>query len=224
MAALFALCSREQSKSRSSDDPMVVSCVSSSPAATLGCLRISCRNAAPYRLRIFWPQGVQETEDPYSFGLLLGDIDLHLFNEGRHFQLAQALGAEPLTIGGAQAFGFPYGRRTRDGSRSSAISTLGTVAGIRCGSAMAPEFGSCFCHVSRPGSRYKYDIISPDGVHLPWKAIRRPANRNSAEYCLRRASSPMTTPGMTSNGCQSGVSGKRPLRRSRFMKFISALG
>ena len=29
----------------------------------------------PYRLRIFWPDAVQETEDPYSFGLLLGDID-----------------------------------------------------------------------------------------------------------------------------------------------------
>ena len=40
-----------------------------------------------YRLRIFWPDAVQETEDPYSFGLLLGDIDLHLFNEGRHFEL-----------------------------------------------------------------------------------------------------------------------------------------
>ena len=35
--------------------------------------------------------GVQETEDPYSFGLLLGDMDLHLFNEGRHFELAHCL-------------------------------------------------------------------------------------------------------------------------------------
>jgi 1,4-alpha-glucan branching enzyme len=40
----------------------------------------------PYRLRIFWKNGVQETEDPYSFGLLLGDMDLHLFNEGRQWR------------------------------------------------------------------------------------------------------------------------------------------
>ena len=48
----------------------------------------------PYRFRIFWPDAVQETEDPYSFGALLGDIDLHLFNEGRHFELARCLGAQ----------------------------------------------------------------------------------------------------------------------------------
>ena len=44
---------------------------------------------APYLLRIQWPGGVQETEDPYSFGPLLGDLDLHLFNEGRHFEMAK---------------------------------------------------------------------------------------------------------------------------------------
>src|ERR1700730_19360437 len=42
------------------------------------------RRADPYLLRIEWPGGVQETEDPYAFGLLLGAIDLHLFNEGPH--------------------------------------------------------------------------------------------------------------------------------------------
>src|SRR5205823_12402167 len=34
------------------------------------------------------------------FGLLLGDIDLHLFNEGRHFELARCLGAQIMTIDG----------------------------------------------------------------------------------------------------------------------------
>src|SRR5262249_30738949 len=38
---------------------------------------------APYLLRIAWPDAVQETEDPYSFGSVLGELDLHLFNEGR---------------------------------------------------------------------------------------------------------------------------------------------
>src|SRR6476646_8449808 len=37
----------------------------------------------PYRFRIQWPGAVQETEDPYSFDLLLSETDLHLFNEGR---------------------------------------------------------------------------------------------------------------------------------------------
>src|ERR1043165_6092569 len=51
---------------------------------------------APYLLRIAWPGAVQETEDPYSFGPVLGDIDLHLFNEGRHFELTLALAANGM--------------------------------------------------------------------------------------------------------------------------------
>ena len=53
---------------------------------THGLFEGSVTDRAPYRLRIAWPDAVQETEDPYSFGLLLGDVDLHLFNEGRHFE------------------------------------------------------------------------------------------------------------------------------------------
>ena len=42
---------------------------------------------APYLLRVTWPGGVvQETEDSYSYGPLLGDIDLHLFSEGPALQ------------------------------------------------------------------------------------------------------------------------------------------
>ena len=55
---------------------------------------------APYLLRITWPGAVQETEDPYSFGPLLGDLDLHLFGEGRHFELAKVLGAHAMTLEG----------------------------------------------------------------------------------------------------------------------------
>ena len=57
-------------------------------------------SAEPYLLRITWPGAVQETEDPYSFGPLLGELDLHLFNEGRHFELASHLGANVVTIDG----------------------------------------------------------------------------------------------------------------------------
>ena len=62
----------------------------------MACLKISSASHQPYRLRIHWPGELQEIEDPYSFGVLLGDIDLHLFNEGRHFELAHCLGAQDL--------------------------------------------------------------------------------------------------------------------------------
>ncbi|MGO8126660.1 hypothetical protein ACC728_37670, partial [Rhizobium ruizarguesonis] len=37
-----------------------------------------------YRLRTTRPGAVQRTEDPDSFGLLLGELDLHLRSEGTH--------------------------------------------------------------------------------------------------------------------------------------------
>jgi alpha-1,4-glucan branchign enzyme GlgB-like protein len=73
--------------------------------APLGCLDRSgveglfeglVSDAEPYLLRISRPGGVQDTEDPYAFGALLGELDLHLFNEGRHFELA---GHTPATPG-----------------------------------------------------------------------------------------------------------------------------
>ena len=56
---------------------------------------IMIAESVPYRLRIHWPDAVQETEDPLLVRVLLGDVDLHLFNEGRHFELAHCLGAQP---------------------------------------------------------------------------------------------------------------------------------
>jgi 1,4-alpha-glucan branching enzyme len=44
-------------------------------------------------LRVHWPGGVHETEDPYSFGLLLGELDMHLIAEGQHHELGNTLGA-----------------------------------------------------------------------------------------------------------------------------------
>src|SRR3954451_2481033 len=64
------------------------------------------QDRSPYLFRIAWPDGNQETEDPYAFGPLLGELDLHLFGEGRHFQLAGALGANVLTIDGVAGVRF----------------------------------------------------------------------------------------------------------------------
>ena len=63
-------------------------------------------DTAPYLLRISWPGAVQETEDPYSFGPVLGELDLHLFNEGRHFEMAAAFGANVMTFEGVRGTAF----------------------------------------------------------------------------------------------------------------------
>ncbi|WP_444543984.1 GlgB N-terminal domain-containing protein, partial [Polymorphobacter multimanifer] len=61
----------------------------------------------PYALRIAWPGGaMQETEDAYGFGLVLGELDLHLFNEGLHLELGQVMGAHPRQMDGIDGVAF----------------------------------------------------------------------------------------------------------------------
>ena len=56
----------------------------------------------PYRIEVTARDHGQVTtmDDPYRFGLLLGDLDLYLIGEGRHQELHRALGAHPTTIAG----------------------------------------------------------------------------------------------------------------------------
>lgn len=48
----------------------------------------------------FGENDIVETEDPYSFEPFIGDMDLHLFAEGNHYQIYEKLGAHPMTING----------------------------------------------------------------------------------------------------------------------------
>jgi 1,4-alpha-glucan branching enzyme len=128
-----------------------------------------CR-AEPYLLRIEWPGGVQETEDPYAFGLLLGDIDLHLFNEGRHFQLGETFGAQAMTVDGVPGVRFavwaPGARRV------AVVGDFNAWDARRHPMRVRYPAGEWELFVPRigPGERYKYDIIGPDGARLPQKA------------------------------------------------------
>src|SRR5260221_11718521 len=60
----------------------------------------------PYRLRVTWPQGPAEIEDPYAFPPLLGDVDVYLLAEGNHLEAWKKLGAHPITLQGGAGTGF----------------------------------------------------------------------------------------------------------------------
>jgi 1,4-alpha-glucan branching enzyme len=60
-----------------------------------------------YRLRFSFPDGRHwEIEDPYRFLPTLGDMDLHLINEGNHLRLYDILGAHLRTIDGVSGVSF----------------------------------------------------------------------------------------------------------------------
>jgi 1,4-alpha-glucan branching enzyme len=53
-----------------------------------------------YRLRWLWPDGsATEADDPYRYGPVLTEFDIHLLGEGTHFEAFNKLGARTITHG-----------------------------------------------------------------------------------------------------------------------------
>lgn len=140
--------------------------VSSAPTLPVG---------APYRLRITWPgadggEYVQITEDPYRFGLLLGELDMHLLAEGRHFELGRCLGANPMEIDGVA--GTRFAVWAPNARRVSVVGDFNLWDGRRHPMRRRYEVGVWELFIPRLGSgtRYQYEIVGADGNLLPLKA------------------------------------------------------
>ena len=125
---------------------------------------------SPYLLRIHWPQAIQETEDPYSFGLLLGDVDLFLFNEGRHFELSKILGAQVMTVDDVE--GVRFSVWAPNAARVAVVGDFNSWDRRRHPMRLRHQAGLWELFVPRvaPGARYKYDILGPGGTPVPLKA------------------------------------------------------
>jgi len=60
-----------------------------------------------YELNFTGRDGRQWTErDPFSFGTILGPLDLHLFGEGQHWELYKKMGAHLVEVDGARGTTF----------------------------------------------------------------------------------------------------------------------
>jgi 1,4-alpha-glucan branching enzyme len=78
-----------------------------------------------YHLRVTnWDGSQYAMRDPYQYGPIMGEVDLHLFSEGQHWQLYEKFGAHMRKIGDAAGVYFASGA---DAQRVvwSAISTAG---------------------------------------------------------------------------------------------------
>ncbi|MFZ4767553.1 MAG: 1,4-alpha-glucan branching protein GlgB [Roseimicrobium sp.] len=118
----------------------------------------------PYELSWLTHDGKRHTHaDAYAFGLCLGELDMHLFCEGRHWRLFDYLGAHPRVIDGVSGVLFAvWGPNAR---RVSVVGDFnhwdGRAHPMRC----RLESGIWELFVPDVGSNvhYKFEIAGPDG-------------------------------------------------------------
>jgi len=127
-----------------------------------------------YRLRIRWPDGSERfSADPYAFGLLLGELDLHLIAEGRHFELGACLGAQWRKVDGVE--GVRFAVWAPNAQRVSVIGDFNGWHPARHPMRLRHPSGIWELFVpaalgAQPGARYKFDLLDPHGAELPDKA------------------------------------------------------
>ena len=125
--------------------------------------------ADAYQLNIQWPAGEQICEDPYSFGPLLGEMDLYLFAEGNHRDLGGCLGAQLMTVDGVA--GVRFAVWAPNARRVSVVGDFNGWDGRRHPMRLRHPSGVWELFVPRlcAGEAYKYEILGAEGI-LPLKA------------------------------------------------------
>ncbi len=126
--------------------------------------------AFAYRLRVTWPGGVQEIDDPYRFSTVLGELDVWLLAEGSHLRPFEKLGAHLREIDSVAGTAFAVW--APDAQRVSVVGDFNTWDGRRHPMRLRRECGvwELFLPGVVEGARYKFEIRSNDGNVLPLKA------------------------------------------------------
>src|SRR5882672_1355902 len=122
-----------------------------------------------YQLRARFGDAVVDLDDPYRFPPVLSDFDLHLLGEGTHMRIYDKLGAHPMTLEGVEGIAFVVLAPNAKG-----VSVVGDfnywnrrrhpmrVRGI--------GYWELFIPHAKAGDHYKFDIVEPNGQHLPLKS------------------------------------------------------
>src|SRR4051794_33552587 len=118
-----------------------------------------------YRLRIHEGDHVREIVDPYRYGQVISDFDLHLFSEGTHYRAWDKLGSHCLTIDGIQ--GVHFAVWAPNAQRVSVIGDFNRWDGrTHVMRNLVPSgVWEIFIPELRDGTCYKFEIRTPGG-HL----------------------------------------------------------
>ena len=129
-------------------------------------LFLSDRTASlPYRFeRTFGDGRLDVCDDPYRFRPTLGEMDLHLFNEGRHLRLWEKLGAHVCELDGVSGTSFAVW--APNATRVSVIGTFNAWDGRTHPMRLLGASGvfELFVPAVAADAMYKFEIRSPSGA------------------------------------------------------------
>jgi 1,4-alpha-glucan branching enzyme len=137
--------------------------------------RLALPGPRPYRFRVTWADGTtpgmtHDIEDPYRFGMVLGEMDVWLLGEGSHLRPFEILGANPRTLDGVDGTGFAVW--APNASRVSIVGDFNQWDGRRHPMRLRRECGvwELFLPNVGMGAAYKFELLDREGRVLPLKA------------------------------------------------------
>jgi 1,4-alpha-glucan branching enzyme len=131
---------------------------------------IGRRQPFRYRLRASIGGLEREFDDIYSFGPVLGELDLHLLGEGNHLASYRKLGAHCVGHEGVE--GVVFAVWAPNARRCSVVGDFNDWDGRQMPMRCRVELGvwELFVPDLEPGRLYKYELLGPNGDLLPLKA------------------------------------------------------
>ena len=128
------------------------------------------RNATrdlPYHIRVTaWDGSHYLTRDPYQYGPIMGEVDLHLFAEGQHWKIYDKFGAHLRTIG--DATGVYFAVWAPNAQRVSVVGDFngwdGRVNPMR--KLIGSGVWELFLPGIKQGAHYKFEIRAQTGALL----------------------------------------------------------
>ena len=123
-----------------------------------------------YKLRLTRGGDTWEIEDAYRFPPRLGELDLHLFGEGRHRRAYDRLGAHPIEMDGVAGVAFAVW--APNASRASVVGLFNGWDGRVHPMRKHPGVGifEIFIPGIEAGELYKYELLDAAGRLLPTRA------------------------------------------------------
>jgi 1,4-alpha-glucan branching enzyme len=125
--------------------------------------------SSAYQLRARFGETVVHLDDPYRFPPVLTDYDLYLLGEGTHQRLYEKLGAHPMELEGVPGVAFVV--LAPNAQRVSLVGDFNFWNPLRHPMRVRGlGYWELFIPHATVGDRYKFNIFSRQGEHLPLKS------------------------------------------------------